>query len=153
MDRSLPALRASFADRRAGFTLIEVVAVMAIIAMVASLAVTMTSGTGRGRLKVYLGYGPGVGKTYQMLLEGHRLKTDGIDVVVGVVETHNRPETMKLVEGLEVVPRRKVESRSTYLRKSGPALLANQLLARRGDLVPDQISSRADGDSCGLFFR
>jgi general secretion pathway protein H len=51
MDRSLPALRASFADRGAGFTLIEVVAVMAIIAMVASLAVTMTSGTGRGRLK------------------------------------------------------------------------------------------------------
>ena len=42
----------------------------------------------RGRLKIYLGYGPGVGKTYQMLSEAHRLKNDGIDVVVGLVETH-----------------------------------------------------------------
>ncbi len=65
----------------------------------------------RGRLKIYLGYGPGVGKTFQMLQEGHRLKADGIDLVVGLVETHNRPETVKLVEGLEVVPRRKVEYR------------------------------------------
>src|SRR6202167_3412971 len=63
----------------------------------------------RGRLKVYLGYGPGVGKTYQMLVEAHRLKGEGIDVVVGLVETHNRAETAKLVEGLEVIPRRKVE--------------------------------------------
>src|SRR5580693_780738 len=51
----------------------------------------------RGRLKIYLGYGPGVGKTYLMLQEGHRLKTDGIDVVVGLVETHGRAETVKLV--------------------------------------------------------
>ncbi len=65
----------------------------------------------RGRLKVYLGYGPGVGKTYLMLQEAHRLKADGIDVVVGMVETHGRPETAKLVEGLEIIPRRKVEYR------------------------------------------
>ena len=63
----------------------------------------------RGRLKVYLGYGPGVGKTYLMLQEAHRLKHDGIDVVVGLVETHGREETQKLIEGLEVVPRRKTE--------------------------------------------
>jgi two-component system sensor histidine kinase KdpD len=63
----------------------------------------------RGRLKVYLGYGPGVGKTYRMLLEAHRLKGEGIDIVVGFVETHGRPETAKLIEGLEVVPRRKAE--------------------------------------------
>ena len=63
----------------------------------------------RGRLKLYLGYGPGVGKTYQMLLEAHRLKKEGIDVVVGLVETHGRAETAKLLEGLEVVPRRKME--------------------------------------------
>jgi len=63
----------------------------------------------RGRLKLYLGYGPGVGKTYQMLLEGHRLKKDGIDVVVGLVETHGRAETEKLIDGLEIIPRRKVE--------------------------------------------
>lgn len=63
----------------------------------------------RGRLKVYLGYGPGVGKTYRMLLEAHQLKDQGIDVVVGLVETHGRAETAKLLEGLEVIPRRKVE--------------------------------------------
>src|SRR5580704_15046893 len=63
----------------------------------------------RGRLKVYLGYGPGVGKTYRMLEEAHRLKGEKIDVVVGLVETHGRAETAKLVEGLEVIPRRKVE--------------------------------------------
>src|SRR5271170_757308 len=63
----------------------------------------------RGRLKVYLGYGPGVGKTYRMLQEAHRLKGEGIDVVVGLVETHGREETAKLIDGLEVIPRRKVE--------------------------------------------
>jgi two-component system sensor histidine kinase KdpD len=71
----------------------------------------------RGRLKIYLGYGPGVGKTYQMLLEGHRLKKDGIDVVVGLVETHNRPETMQLVDGLDVVSRRKVEYRGITIEE------------------------------------
>ena len=60
----------------------------------------------RGRLKVYLGYGPGVGKTYMMLQEAHRLIEDGIDVVVGIVETHGRAETAKILEGLEVIPRR-----------------------------------------------
>lgn len=63
----------------------------------------------RGRLKVYLGYGPGVGKTYMMLQEAHRLKKDGIDVVVGIVETHGRAETAKVLEGLELIPRRAVE--------------------------------------------
>lgn len=63
----------------------------------------------RGRLKVYLGYAAGVGKTYQMLLEGHRLKAEGIDVVIGLVETHGRPETARLIEGLEVVPRLRQE--------------------------------------------
>lgn len=63
----------------------------------------------RGRLKIYLGYGPGVGKTYQMLQEGQRLKNDGVDVVHGLVETHGRVDTAKLVEGLEQVSRRRVE--------------------------------------------
>ncbi len=61
----------------------------------------------RGRLKIYLGYAAGVGKTYQMLLEAHRLKKDGIDVAVGLIETHGRAETGALLEGLEVIPRRK----------------------------------------------
>ncbi len=63
----------------------------------------------RGKLKIYLGYGPGVGKTYQMLLEGRRIKQEGIDVVVGLVETHGRLETAGLIEGLEVIPRRRVQ--------------------------------------------
>jgi two-component system sensor histidine kinase KdpD len=71
----------------------------------------------RGRLKVYLGYGPGVGKTYQMLTEAHRLKKEGIDVVVGLVETHGRAETAKLVEGLEVIPQRKSEYRGIVVEE------------------------------------
>ncbi|MBI2566992.1 MAG: PTS sugar transporter subunit IIA [Candidatus Schekmanbacteria bacterium] len=63
----------------------------------------------RGRLKVYLGYAAGVGKTYQMLLEGHRLVADEIDAVVGYVEAHGRQETEALVSGLEVVPRHLME--------------------------------------------
>ncbi len=63
----------------------------------------------RGRLKVYLGYCAGVGKTYQMLLEGHRLKDEGIDVVIGLLEAHGRSDIAKLAEGLEIVPRRRQE--------------------------------------------
>jgi two-component system, OmpR family, sensor histidine kinase KdpD len=65
----------------------------------------------QGHLKVYLGYCAGVGKTFQMLLEGHRLKTDGIAVVIGLVETHNRRETEELVQGLEIIPRKKTTYR------------------------------------------
>ena len=57
----------------------------------------------KGSLKVYLGYAPGVGKTYEMLQEGHRLRSRGLDVVIGYVETHNRSETQALVEGLEKI--------------------------------------------------
>jgi len=71
----------------------------------------------RGRLKIYLGYCPGVGKTYQMLLEGHRLREEGIDVVIGYLETHGRAEIAKLAEGLEVIPRRKTEYRGVSLEE------------------------------------
>jgi two-component system sensor histidine kinase KdpD len=64
---------------------------------------------GRGRLKIFLGAAPGVGKTWEMLSEGHQRREAGIDVVVGVVETHGRRETGALVEGHEVVPRRRVD--------------------------------------------
>jgi two-component system sensor histidine kinase KdpD len=72
---------------------------------------TMIRRAQRGHLKVYLGYAAGVGKTYQMLLEGRRLKEEGIDVVVGLVETHGRIETERLLKGLEVIPRRRQEYR------------------------------------------
>ena len=73
--------------------------------------------TQRGRLKVYLGYCAGVGKTYQMLLEGRRLREEGIDVVIGLVETHGRAATAQLTEGLEVVPRFRQEYRGIILEE------------------------------------
>ena len=56
---------------------------------------------GRGRLKIFLGAAPGVGKTYAMLEAAQAKRQDGVDVVVGVVETHGRPETQALLDGLE----------------------------------------------------
>lgn len=66
----------------------------------------LASRDGRGRLKIFLGASPGVGKTYAMLSAAQRLKAEGKDVVVGIVETHGRPETAALLAGLEVLPRR-----------------------------------------------
>ncbi|HEY5071977.1 MAG TPA: sensor histidine kinase KdpD [Caulobacteraceae bacterium] len=65
--------------------------------------------SGRGRLKVLLGMAPGVGKTYQMLQQARRQKAGGVDVAVGLVETHGRPETEALLAGLEVLPRKPIE--------------------------------------------
>lgn len=63
---------------------------------------------GRGRLKIFLGAAPGVGKTYEMLTDGAARARDGVDVVIGVVETHGRAETEALVRGHEIMPRRTV---------------------------------------------
>src|SRR5437588_13057772 len=65
----------------------------------------------RGRLKLYVGFAAGVGKTYRMLQEAHELQRRGVDVVVAYVEPHGRTETEELVRGLEVVPRKRVEYR------------------------------------------
>ena len=81
----------------------------------------------RGRLKIYLGYGPGVGKTTLMLQEGHRLKADGIDVVVGLVETHGRAGTAKFLDGLAVIPRK----RETYHGIAVDEMDVAAILARR----------------------
>src|SRR5215469_5433852 len=70
---------------------------------------------GRGRLKVYLGMAPGVGKTYEMLNAGRRRRDEGVDVVVGLAETHGRTETEALLEGLEVLPRKPIEYRGRDL--------------------------------------
>ncbi|MEV7120143.1 sensor histidine kinase KdpD [Kitasatospora griseola] len=67
--------------------------------------------TGRGRLRIYLGAAPGVGKTYAMLAEAHRRLERGADVVVGFVETHGRARTAELLDGLEIVPRRTMTHR------------------------------------------
>jgi two-component system sensor histidine kinase KdpD len=62
----------------------------------------------RGKHKIFIGMAPGVGKTYRMLEEAHRLKREGIDVVIGLLETHGRKETAQKAEGLEIVPRQEV---------------------------------------------
>jgi two-component system sensor histidine kinase KdpD len=69
----------------------------------------------RGRLKVWLGAAPGVGKTFAMLSQAHRLRAAGTDVVLGLVETHGRAETQRLANGLEALPRRTVDYRGTTL--------------------------------------
>jgi two-component system sensor histidine kinase KdpD len=63
----------------------------------------------KGRLKVFLGYAPGVGKTFAMLNDAHVLKKRGIDVVVGIVETHKRSDTEALLADLEIIPRKSIE--------------------------------------------
>jgi two-component system, OmpR family, sensor histidine kinase KdpD len=85
----------------------------------------------RGKLKVYLGYGAGVGKTWQMLQEGHRMQKEGIDVVVGLVETHGRAETAELIEGLEVMPRRRVQYRGITIDEMD----LGAVLARRPEVA------------------
>lgn len=72
---------------------------------------------GRGRLRVYLGMAPGVGKTFRMLEEGHRRTERGTDLVVGYVESHGRAETERLLAGLETIPRRRVEHRGVVVEE------------------------------------
>ena len=71
----------------------------------------------RGKLKIFLGAAPGVGKTYEMLLAAAQRRRDGIDVVAAVVESHGRIETERLLRGLEIVPRRRVEYRGHVLEE------------------------------------
>lgn len=85
----------------------------------------------RGRLRIFLGAAPGVGKTYEMLTAGRSRKAEGRDVVVGLVETHGRKETEALVHGLEVVPRLQVPYRGRILGE----LDLDAILARRPELV------------------
>jgi two-component system sensor histidine kinase KdpD len=81
----------------------------------------------RGRFKIFLGAAPGVGKTYEMLASGHARKAEGIDVVIGIVETHGRRETEDLLVGLEIVPRRVVDYRGRSLEEMDiDAILARQ---------------------------
>jgi two-component system sensor histidine kinase KdpD len=89
------------------------------------------AGSARGRLKIFLGAAPGVGKTFEMLSVAHRKLTEGVDVVAGVVETHGRAETEALLKGLPQVPRRKIEYRGRNLDE----LDLDALLARKPQLA------------------
>ena len=85
----------------------------------------------RGRLKIFLGYAPGVGKTFSMLSEGIRRRGRGEDVVVGVVETHGRAGTAELAERLEQVPRRGIEYKGTLFSEMD----VDAILARAPQIV------------------
>ena len=84
-----------------------------------------------GKLKIFLGAAPGVGKTYAMLEEARAKRKDGVDVVVGAVETHGRAETQALLDGLEIVPRRRLEYRGQWFDEMD----LDALIARRPQLA------------------
>ena len=84
-------------------------------------------GSTRGRLRVYLGMAPGVGKTYRMLEEGHRRLQRGTDLVVGYVEPHGRRHTAELLGGLEIVPPIHVDHRGVVVEEMDPVAV----IARR----------------------
>src|SRR4029077_11695335 len=84
-----------------------------------------------GRLKIFVGAAPGVGKTYEMLQQARARKQDGYDIVVGVVETHGRKETQALLEGLEIIPRRRLEYKGQWLEEMD----LDAILARHPQIV------------------
>jgi two-component system sensor histidine kinase KdpD len=86
---------------------------------------------GRGKLKVFLGAAPGVGKTYEMLSEGAARRRGGKDAVIGIVETHGRIETEAMTRGLEIVPRAEIEVQGRTLTEMD----IDAILERRPDLV------------------
>ncbi len=85
----------------------------------------------RARLRLYIGAAAGVGKTYQMLEDAHDLKRRGVDVVIGFVETHGRADTNRLLDGLEIVPRRRIEYRGVTLEEMD----VDAVMARRPAIV------------------
>ena len=84
-----------------------------------------------GKLRIFVGAAPGVGKTYEMLQQARARKKDGYDIVVGVVETHGRKETEALLEGLEIVPRRRIEYKGQWLEEMD----LDAIIARRPQIV------------------
>ena len=91
----------------------------------------------RGRLKIFFGSAPGVGKTYAMLEAARARQREGVDVLVGVVETHGRPETAALLDGLPAMPRRAVEYRGIRLQEFD---LDAALARRPGLLLVDELA-------------
>jgi two-component system sensor histidine kinase KdpD len=84
-----------------------------------------------GKLRIFVGAAPGVGKTYEMLQQARARKKDGYDIVIGIVETHGRRETEALLEGLEAVPRRRIEYKGQWLEEMD----LDAVIARRPQIV------------------
>ncbi|RZJ14028.1 MAG: sensor protein KdpD, partial [Acinetobacter sp.] len=80
----------------------------------------------RGKLKIYIGMSPGVGKTYRMLQEAHALLRNGVGVCIGYVETHKRAETEALVAGLPIVPRKSIFYRGKSLEEMDVQTIINR---------------------------
>ncbi len=93
--------------------------------------VTTAMGERRGRLKIFLGAAPGVGKTYEMLMAGRARHADGVDVIIGVVETHGRRETEALLADFEIVPRQQI----AYKDRALDEMDIDAIIARRPGLV------------------
>src|SRR5690242_14902543 len=105
----------------------------------------------RGHLKIFLGAAPGVGKTYEMLQSARAKRQEGVDIVVGVVETHGRKETEALLEGLETIPRRRVDYKGAMLEEMD----LDAILRRRPEivLVDELAHSNAPGSRHPKRFR
>ncbi|HVY89231.1 MAG TPA: sensor histidine kinase KdpD [Hyphomonadaceae bacterium] len=97
----------------------------------------------RGKLKIYLGAAPGVGKTYAMLSDARRKRADGVDIAAGVVETHGRAETKALLEGLEVIPKHMLGAPGRQIEEMD----LDAILARKPKiaLVDELAHSNAEG--------
>lgn len=95
------------------------------------LRLTKTDGSGRGRLKIYLGMAAGVGKTMRMLEDAHSMRRAGVDVAIGLVETHGREETAARIADLEVIPRHRVSYRDVIIEEMD----LGAILARHPDVV------------------
>jgi two-component system sensor histidine kinase KdpD len=95
------------------------------------LRLTRANGSGRGRLKVYLGMAAGVGKTVRMLDDARGMRAAGIDIVAGLIETHGRAETAARIADLEVIPRRKVAYRDVNIEEMD----LDAIVRRRPDIV------------------
>jgi len=87
--------------------------------------------TKRGKLKIFMGYAAGVGKTYKMLEEAHALRQQGVDIVVGYFESHGRQDTIARAEGLETIPRKKMEYRNCIFEEMD----TDRILARRPQIA------------------
>src|ERR1700712_393274 len=101
----------------------------------------------RAKLRIFFGFAPGVGKTFRMLQVARELKAQGVDVVVGIAETHKRAETVAMLEGLEILPRRQGSYRGRVLEE----LDLDAALARRPALIlVDELAhSNAEGSRHG----
>ncbi|MBV9530832.1 MAG: two-component sensor histidine kinase, partial [Bradyrhizobium sp.] len=97
-----------------------------------------------GRLKIFVGAAPGVGKTYEMLQQARARKRDGYDIIVGIIETHGRKETEALLEGLQVVPRRKIHYKGQWLEEMD----LDAIIARHPQIVLVDELAHTNGAEC-----